>query len=397
MHERTPVEPVRRVSVCFVVESGTDVRLVDGIAEFADLTVFARRIPNGAEINQGPASAVTVVGGPSGIGAFASAVLRFLRETDRRFDFVLVQGYGAAAAAANVAARLSGTPAAMLVCSPAEAYYRCRRGQQGFNKPFKRHELAALQALALVNARIGLRYIVLSQHLRDVVRAHGASVPIEVVPVYGVDTARFRPDPRPRAELRRLRGLPALGAVVFFSSRVAPEKDTISVLDAVARLNQRGRNVFLLHRSGGFRQFAAAAAARGMAAHVIATDAVHPAELPLDYAASDVCVQASHAEGLGFSVLEALACGTPVVATHVGGLRETIVNGATGWSCPPGNVKAMAGAIAEVLDQPDEARRRAFAGRRMVEERFDSRLVFAELQALISRAAAAAHVQRQVP
>jgi glycosyltransferase involved in cell wall biosynthesis len=378
-----------RPRVCFVVESGTDVRLADGLAELSDLTILARTIPGGVAISQPPGCAINVVHGPSGIGAFARTVFRFLRTSPPgRFDFILVQGYGAAAAAANLGARWTRVPTAMLVCSPVEAYYRCRRTAGASDKPFRRHELAALQLFARMNARLGSRYIVLSEHLRDVVRSHGATGAVDVIPLYGVDTSVFRPSSLPRAELRQRRGLPEDAAVVFFSSRVAPEKDTATVLDAIAMLNQRGRRVFLLHRSGGFEQFRAEASTRRIGAQVIATDAVHPHnELPLDYAASDVCVQSSHEEGLGFSVLEALACEVPVVATHVGGLRETIVEGKTGWSCPPRNVEAMADAIADALDRPDEAHRRATAGRRMVEQRFDRGRVFGHLRSLIASAA----------
>ena len=202
--------------------------------------------------------------------------------------------------------------------------------------------------------------------------------------MYGVDTAVFRPLTEPRASIRRRRGLPEHGTLIFFSSRVAPEKDAGTLLDAIRLLVEQGRDIHVLHRSGGYRRFLDEAAARGVAARVIATDAVHPHdELPLDYAASDLCVQASRDEGLGYSALEALACGVPVVASAVGGLRETIVDGHTGWTCPPRDPEAMADAIARALDDTVESIRRAEAGRQMVAERFERSRVFARLFRLI--------------
>jgi glycosyltransferase involved in cell wall biosynthesis len=97
-----------------------------------------------------------------------------------------------------------------------------------------------------------------------------------------------------------------------------------------------------------------------------------------------VCVQASVAEGLGFSVLEALACGTPVIASAVGGLVETIRDGITGWTVPPGDPEALAVALGDALDRPDEARRRAEAGAAMVRERFESGAAFAQLAAILT-------------
>jgi glycosyltransferase involved in cell wall biosynthesis len=64
-----------------------------------------------------------------------------------------------------------------------------------------------------------------------------------------------------------------------------------------------------------------------------------------------VCVP-SHAEPYGTVAAEAAARGVPVVATRVGGLREVVVDGATGTLVPPGNPQALAAAIAPFLDDP---------------------------------------------
>jgi glycosyltransferase involved in cell wall biosynthesis len=372
----------RRLRICFIVESGTDVRLADGLAERTDLTIVARRIEGGVEISQPPRRQFAIVIGPSSPVRFARFVYSFLRRAAPRFDFVILQGYGVAALAGNLALRSSGTASAMLVCSPVEEYYACRRGQTGFGKPYRRYEHAALRLAARANARISGRYIALSEYLARIVRSHGPGADVQVIPVYGVDTGVFRPAQQPVTELRRARGLPETGSIVFFSSRVAPEKDSDTLLRAFERLRADRRDVYLLHRSGGFERFAAAAVRYGISDRVIATGAVHPHdELPLDYAACDVCVQASRAEGLGYSVLEAMACAVPVVATAVGGLVETVVDGTTGWTCPPQDAAALQARIGEVLDNPCEARRRADAALRMVRERYDSAVVFDRLMA----------------
>jgi glycosyltransferase involved in cell wall biosynthesis len=369
----------------FIVESGTDVRLVEGLAERWSLTVLARRIVGGREISQPTAVDVdTRIGSASFVSFAVRAALTILRER-RRAGVVLVQGYGLAALCANLAGRIGGVPVVMLVCSPTERYYACRRVEPG-GRPFRRIEWWALRLLAAANARLGRRYAVLSPYLASVVRAHGARLPIDVVPVYGVDMRVFAPGSEPRAALRRRLGLPVAASLVFFSSRVAPEKDPDTLLAAVARLRREGRDVRVLHRSGGYDELVRRAHAYGIGEALVAGDALRPGpELADWYRASDLCVQASRDEGLGFSVLEALACGVPVVAAAVGGLRDTIVHGTTGWTYTAGDPAALARAIGRVLDDPAEARRRTVAGRALVARVYARDVVFAELEGPVRR------------
>jgi D-inositol-3-phosphate glycosyltransferase len=70
------------------------------------------------------------------------------------------------------------------------------------------------------------------------------------------------------------------------------------------------------------------------------------------YAAADVLVMPSHYESFGMVVLEAMACGTPVVASQVGGMASTVVPGGTGFLAPVGDARAFAQAIAELLGSP---------------------------------------------
>ena len=357
--------------------------MAEGLAERFDLTILARRIEGGVEISQPPRVPLKVTVGPASRVRFARMVARHLAEHRGELDRVIVQGYALAALAANVAGRRFGIPTYMLVCSPVEAYYRCRRVHAEPGKPFRRHELLGLEALARMNARVGQRTLVLSRHLGDVVRSHGGSLPIDVVPIYGVNTEIFTPAEEPKAAVRARLGLPREGALIFFSSRIAPEKDAETLLSAVRRLRDEGRDVRLLHRSGGYRGFLRDAARFGLESSVIAGDAVHPhRELANLYRACDLCVQASREEGLGFSPLEALACGVPVVATAVGGLVETI-RPDTGWSFPVGDAEALAASIREALDHPREGAKRAAAGRELVKASFDRRVVFDRLERIL--------------
>jgi glycosyltransferase involved in cell wall biosynthesis len=89
-------------------------------------------------------------------------------------------------------------------------------------------------------------------------------------------------------------------------------------------------------------------------------------------AGMDVLVHASTiAEPLGKTVLEAMAAARPVVATDLGGVREVVVPGQTGYLVAPGDAAALAGAVDRLLRDPEARRRMGEAGRERVEEHFE--------------------------
>ena len=78
----------------------------------------------------------------------------------------------------------------------------------------------------------------------------------------------------------------------------------------------------------------------------------------------------SLAEGISNTILEAMACGLPVVATRVGGNPELMEEGMTGRLVPQANAEAMAGALFDYFDDPALARRHGRAGRQLILQRF---------------------------
>jgi glycosyltransferase involved in cell wall biosynthesis len=85
-------------------------------------------------------------------------------------------------------------------------------------------------------------------------------------------------------------------------------------------------------------------------------------DVPELLAAADLFVLPSLYEGLPLSVLEAMAAGTPVIATAIGGTDEAVIDGSTGLLVPPRDARALAGAIQRLLGDPPLARRLAEAG-----------------------------------
>jgi len=182
---------------------------------------------------------------------------------------------------------------------------------------------------------------------------------VAVIPC-GVDTELFAP--RDRQAARRALGLDGR-PVVLYVGRIAPIKGLGTLLDAVARLRAGGRDLRLLVIGGeadepadGHEASLRARALRlglGEAARFLGAQ---PQDvLPAYYAAADVTVLPSHYESFGMVALEAMACGSPVIASRVGGLTTTVHDGVTGFLVPEGDVAALAERIAALLADPDLA------------------------------------------
>ncbi len=97
---------------------------------------------------------------------------------------------------------------------------------------------------------------------------------------------------------------------------------------------------------------------------------------------SDVCVLSSKAEGFSNSILEYMAAGRPVVATDVGGAKEAILEGETGYLVDSGDHASMAQRIVSLLLAPEKARAMGQKGKHRIEQRFSSRALLQNMEAL---------------
>jgi glycosyltransferase involved in cell wall biosynthesis len=94
------------------------------------------------------------------------------------------------------------------------------------------------------------------------------------------------------------------------------------------------------------------------------------ADVPTIISNLDVSVLSSTNEGFSNVIMESMAAGKPVVATKVGGSKEMVSDGITGYLVPPADSQAMAGAIISLLQNPDKAIAMGSAGREVVKEKF---------------------------
>ena len=101
----------------------------------------------------------------------------------------------------------------------------------------------------------------------------------------------------------------------------------------------------------------------------------------------DLFVMSSVTEGLGTSILDAMACGKPVVGTTAGGIPEVVSDGETGLLVPPRDPEAMAASIIRLLSDRSLRERMGAAGLARVHERFSAETMVKNTLAVYERIA----------
>jgi len=181
---------------------------------------------------------------------------------------------------------------------------------------------------------------------------------VSVIPC-GVDTELFQPMRRDAAkDLLELPPTPML----LYVGRLQPIKGLETLLEAMSRLDRATRLLIIggdhdEPDNGHAAHLRARIAALGLGPRVRFLGAQPQRRLRLFYAAADATVMPSYYESFGMVALEAMACGSPVVASRVGGLTTTIRDGVTGHLVPEGDPAALAERLTAVLADPAEQER----------------------------------------
>lgn len=207
----------------------------------------------------------------------------------------------------------------------------------------------------------------------------------------GLDLDRMRPLSVTREEALARFGLPVehnLRFVTIVANLRHAVKDHPTFLRAAAQASRSCPQArFILagegELTGAMRQLAAQL---GIAAQ---TFFIGRSERIADLlAVSDLCVLSSQAEGFSNAILEYMAAARPAVVTDVGGAREAITDGITGFIVPAGDDAAMAERITRLLNQPEMAHDMGCRARAVVEERFSCRAQLEQTEALYEGLAA---------
>ena len=206
----------------------------------------------------------------------------------------------------------------------------------------------------------------------------------------GVDAQRFAPAANKHDGRRRLiPGLADDAIVVGTVGRLEAVKDPVNLVAAVAsvcdkRPDLRDRLRLVIVGDGSLKQeVAELAKRRGLTDKVLLTGLRD--DVPEILAAFDLFVSPSLAEGFSNTILEAMACGLPVVATDVGENSRLVVDGRTGRIVPPADAESLGAAIAAYCGSLDRMREDGAEARRQVEREFTIDRMVASYQAVYDR------------
>jgi len=230
-------------------------------------------------------------------------------------------------------------------------------------------------------ARVTTVFLTVSdEEARDARRLHISATAASVR--NGRDPAAFHPDPTARAKLRAELGVTEDQIVVVAVSRLVRHKGFPELAAAMRDvpdaelwvvgerlLSDRGDDMLNLLRNAGL----------GARLRLLG----YRADVAAILAAADIFVLPSHFEGLPMSVIEAMLCGLPVVATDIRGPREQVLPGVTGLLVRPGSVAPLAAALNRLAGDPAERQEMAAAGRQRALELYDEAKVLARTMTLL--------------
>ena len=358
-----------------------------------EVDMFTRRDGDGPEveavapglrlirITAGPANPLDKADQVAHIGAFAAGVLEFTKREGRGYGLVHSH-YWQSARAGTVVARRLGVPHATMFHTLAEVKNRARISEHEPLERIRHERLAVRRAEAIVTGSDHER--VLLERLYE-----GDPANIHTIPC-GVDVERFHP--RNQAADRAALSLDLDRPLLLAVGRLERLKGLDILLGALSQLDAPRPRLLIVGggpESDDYRsELESLAEELGIGEDVTFVGPVPHEELPAYYSAADVTVVPSYYESFGLVAVESMACGTPVVASRVGGLASTVTDGVNGylipWRCP----EPFAEKLEVLLHNPELRENFSRAARRSV-ERFRWRTVALKMAALYDEMIAA--------
>ncbi|MEO7556252.1 MAG: glycosyltransferase [Acidimicrobiales bacterium] len=314
--------------------------------------------------------------GPLGL---ARAVLR-LRHRLRGDDADVVHTHlQQANLVGRVAGRLAGVPVVSSLHNP--DHEQAVWADEGFTRPWRQEVLRVLDA---ITARWCGKVIAVSAHVADSARRRLHITPNQLIVIPNAvelepPTAGFT---APATRIHDELGLPDAVKVVLTVARVVPQKGLQDIIDALGLLPE---DIHLLV-AGSMANHGHAEALRDRSRRLGISDRVHLLGARSDVtdllSACDAFVLASHYEGFGIALAEAMAAGRPCAVSDIEPFKALVDHHTTGLVFPAGSPSAIADSIRAILDDPAAARAMGTAAAACVRERLDPRTLAGRLSGL---------------
>lgn len=175
-----------------------------------------------------------------------------------------------------------------------------------------------------------------------------------------------------RVNVRNRLGIPEKGKVLVYVGHLRARKGVYDVLEIFKRIADYEEQVYLIIIGDGEERDALDSKLRRLSVgrRVSLKGRLEQREIAPFLCASDVFVFPSHSEGLPNAVLEAMACGLPVVAYAVGGIPEIVYDGNNGFLIEKGNIERFSRTVKYLIDNKEVCKNMGSQGRKVVEERF---------------------------
>ncbi|MBV8884488.1 MAG: glycosyltransferase [Chroococcidiopsidaceae cyanobacterium CP_BM_RX_35] len=287
--------------------------------------------------------------------AFTAYVLAFCQHLQQTYSLIHANFWMSAMVAAEIKRSL-GLPFVVTF----HALGRVRRFYQGEADEFPDQRFA-IEDLIVAKAD----YIIAAcpQDQEDLLRLYHASPEkIRIIPC-GFDPSEFWQIDRALARMKL--GLPPKELIILQLGRLVPRKGVDTVIRGLARLLEHHITARLLIVGGESEEpdlcrtpeigrLQAIAREEGIADWVTFVGCRCREALKYYYSAADVFVTTPWYEPFGITPVEAMACGTPVIGSNVGGIKSTVKDGETGYLVPPNNPDAIAERIAYLFKNPQK-------------------------------------------
>lgn len=292
------------------------------------------------------------------IPQFVSGILEFSEKKGLRYDLIHSH-YWLSGAAAEELQKTWKVPIIQMFHTLVLMKNRIARSPAEMEGPYR---LEGEQRILKLADRIIAATLAEQAQLEFLYRADSSK--LVIIPP-GVDTSRFYPIPKDEAKAAI--DLPSDGQMILFVGRIEPLKGVDTLLNALKYIQRTGNLKCCPHYLaiiGGDPEDSVQSLDQEMARVQALSRELDLGDivmflgkrgqetLPYYYSAADVVVVPSHYESFGMVALEAMACGTPVVASQVGGLAFLVQDGITGFVVPNGEPELLGQHLIELMLDP---------------------------------------------